>query len=96
MSTKSQPVCEAVAARERVAVDVKRIVAEVSGVALDVIQEDQTLFGDLAWDSLDLVECAMEIEEHFDLSVPDEMTDEVKMVGDVIEGVLTLLAKQTD
>ena len=46
---------------------------------------------ELPWDSLDLVECVMEIEEEFDVSVPDELVEEAKTVGDITDGVLALL-----
>lgn len=71
---------------------IKSIIAAISGISADAFQDDQTLTGDLAWDSLDIVECAMEIEEQFDLSVPEDMMDEVRTVRQVIDGVLHLLA----
>ena len=33
----------------------------------------------------------MEIEEEFDVSVPDALFDEAKTVGDITDGVLVLL-----
>lgn len=74
--------------------DIKRILAGISGISIDAIQDDHTLTGDLAWDSLDQVECAMEIEEQFDVSVPEDMMDGVHTVRDAIDGVLRLLAER--
>ena len=72
---------------------VKRIVAESSGVPLGEFDETHPLLRELPWDSLDLVECVMEIEEEFDVSVPDDMVDEAKTVGDITDGVMTLLER---
>ena len=92
--SRSNPVsCEAVPSRERVLGEVKRIVAEFSNAKPDEIQEDHALFEDLGWDSLDLVECTMEIEEEFEISVPDDRTEHIKTVGNIVDGVLSLLTK---
>jgi acyl carrier protein len=93
MLTKSSPACDVLPSRDRVLEDVKRIVSESSGVPFEQIDETETLLRDLPWDSLDLVECAMEIEEQFGINVPDELMDQAKTVGDVADGVLMLLAK---
>ncbi len=77
--------------RDYVLGEVRQLVAEFSNVAPDAIQESQTLLGDLAFDSLDIVEFTMEIEEHFDISIPDELTEHAKTVGNVVDGVLMLL-----
>jgi len=71
--------------------DVKRIVAEHMGIAADTIQDDSNLEIDIGCDSLDLVEIMMEVEEHFDIKVPDEIAEEVDTIGDVADGVLGLL-----
>ncbi|MFZ1934527.1 MAG: phosphopantetheine-binding protein [Thermoguttaceae bacterium] len=91
MSLENSPVCEAVLSRSQVLEQVRRIVAESSGVPLDEIEEERPLLRELPWDSLDLVECVMEIEEEFDVSVPDALFDEAKTVGDITDGVLVLL-----
>jgi acyl carrier protein len=93
MLTQSSPACDALPSRDRVVEDVKRIVSESSGVPVEQIDETQTLLRDLPWDSLDFVECSMEIEEEFAVTVPDELMDQAKTVGDVADGVLMLLAK---
>ena len=75
----------------RIVQEVKQIVAEFSNVPADEIRENHNVFDDLGWDSLDIVECTMEIEEHFGISVPDELGDRVKTVGEIVAGVVTLL-----
>jgi acyl carrier protein len=46
---------------------------------------------DLSSDSLAVVEIGMAIEEHFDLSIPDERWEQVKTVGDLHEMLADLL-----
>jgi len=77
--------------RDRVLADVKQIVAEHATIPAEDIREDHHLFDDLGYDSLDVVETAMEIEEQFDVPVPDDLSDRVRTVRDVADGVLQLL-----
>ena len=79
--------------RQSVLEDVKQIVADQTGIALEMIHETSHLDTDLNFDSLDKVEIVMELEEHFDISVPDEVADEIRTVGDIVNGVTRLLEK---
>ena len=47
------------------------IVSERIGTPADKITCDTTLQGDLNYDSLDVVETIMEIEDEFDIEIPD-------------------------
>lgn len=82
-------------ARNRIVADVRRIVSESSGVPADQLDE-KTLLRDLPWDSLDLVECTMELEEHFDVTISDDMIEEAKTIGDIIDGVASMSAQSAD
>ena len=72
--------------------DFKEIVSEHSSIPPTEIRDEHDLLGDLGCDSLDIVEIAMEIEEQFGVTVPDELSDRARTVGDVVDGVLQLLA----
>jgi acyl carrier protein len=48
---------------------------------------------DLGCDSLDVVEISMELEEHFDISIPNEFGDSAKTVGDAVDGIMRLLGE---
>jgi acyl carrier protein len=48
-----------------------RITAELLGVNTAEVKPSTSL-GDLGADELDVVELVMELEEHFDISIPDE------------------------
>jgi len=82
---------ESVPSREQVVADVKRIIAESSGMPVEQLDEGTTLLRDLPWDSLDLVECTMELEEQFDISIPDELIERAKTISDISDGVLSML-----
>ena len=55
------------------------------GVAPDKVKLDSTLTDDLAADSLDLVELVMNIEEEFDIHIPDEEAENISSVGDLVD-----------
>jgi acyl carrier protein len=61
------------------------------GIALEAIEETSHLENDLGCDSLDLVEIVMELEDHFDISVPDEVADEVRTIREITDGLMRLL-----
>jgi acyl carrier protein len=82
---------KAVPARAEVLADVKQIVAEFTSVPLVEIEERHDLFTDLGYDSLDIVEATMEVEEHFSISVPDDQAEPIRTVGGIVDGVLRLL-----
>jgi acyl carrier protein len=77
--------------RDRVLEDVKQIVGEQMGIAPANIQESDDLFNDLGCDSLDVVEIMMETEEHFAITVPDDVGQEIRTVAQIVDGVLQLL-----
>lgn len=51
---------------------VRKIIGELLNIDLDGVRGSATLSGDLAADSLDLVEIAMDIEDEFAVSVSDD------------------------
>jgi acyl carrier protein len=80
--------------RGQVLRSVRRIVAEQVGVApprIDLIRESDELIKDLGCDSLDAIDIAMEVEEEFGITVPDDVSDAARTVGDIVDGVLQLL-----
>ena len=79
--------------RDRVEVleEVRQIVAERAGRSAEGIKETDSLEQDLGLDSLDQVEIVMEVEEEFDLNVPDEVANSARTVGGIVDGVMNLL-----
>ena len=73
---------------------VKSIVAENATVSAENIREEHHLENDLGCDSLDIVEISMEIEERFDISIPDEISEHAQNVGAIVDGVMQLLERR--
>lgn len=81
--------------RNEVLEEVVRIVTEQMGTLDKEVKVTETthLFDDLGADSLDAVEIIMELEDRFEVQIPDEMSEQVKTVGQIVDGVLGLLDK---
>ncbi|TWT83552.1 Acyl carrier protein [Planctomycetes bacterium CA13] len=60
------------------------IVAEQLGVDKDKITLETSFVNDLGADSLDTVELVMELEEEFDISIPDEAAEKIQKVGEAV------------
>lgn len=61
------------------------IVAEQLGVSKDQISETTSFVNDLGADSLDTVELVMELEEEFDVNIPDDAAEKIQTVGQAIK-----------
>jgi acyl carrier protein len=61
------------------------IVADQLGVDKDKITPDTSFVNDLGADSLDTVELVMELEEEFDITIPDDAAEKIQTVGQAIE-----------
>lgn len=62
-----------------------KAVAEAAGSEIDELTADTELITKLNMDSLAIFELAIELEEAFELRIPDEDIDDIKTIGDVIE-----------
>lgn len=63
------------------------IVSEKMDKPKDSITLDMSFVNDLGCDSLDTVELMMDIEDEFDLSIPEEEAEKIVTVGDAIKYV---------
>jgi acyl carrier protein len=66
----------------------KEVAAEVLSVDPDQVTEEARFKEDLDADSLDLVELVMGLEEHFNITVPEEDLEGVTTVGQALDIVL--------
>lgn len=64
---------------------VKEVTAEQLEVDPDIITPDASFIDDLEADSLDIVELMMELEETFDVEIPDEDAEKISTVADAVE-----------
>lgn len=72
---------------EQLAKEIYAIIEERLGLSSDDITPEKSLVNDLGADSLDSVEIIMSIEQKFGVSIPDDVTEGIKTVGDIIEYV---------
>lgn len=63
----------------------KTIVVDQLGVNEENVTMEATFVDDLAADSLDIVELIMNIEEEFDLEIPDSDAEKIVSIGDVVK-----------
>ena len=64
---------------------VKDIVADNLGVDREKITPETSFVNDLGADSLDTVELVMELEEEFDINIPDDAAEKIQTVGQAID-----------
>ena len=62
-----------------------QIVAEQMSVDKATITRNTSFVNDLNADSLDTVELVMELEDEFDLTIPDDEAEKLKTVGEAID-----------
>lgn len=63
------------------------IVAEQLGVEKEKIKSESNFVNDLGADSLDTVELVMELEEEFDISIPDDAAEKIQTVGEAVKHI---------
>ena len=71
---------------------VKAIIVDKLGVEESQVTLDASFTADLNADSLDTVELIMEFEKEFGISIPDEDTQKINTVNDVISYIEKLQA----
>jgi acyl carrier protein len=71
--------------REEIQSKVINLAAEQAGVDKSEITPATHFVNDLHFDSLDVVEFAMEVEDEFEVSIPDDDVEKLQTVGDVID-----------
>lgn len=61
------------------------IVCEHLAVNKDEVKRETNFIEDIGADSLDIVELVMELEEEFDIQIPDDQAEKIKTVGEAID-----------
>ena len=62
---------------------IKHIIAEHLDLDVDSISSDTHIMNDLGADSLDTVEIVMQLEEEFDIDIPDADAETLETVGHI-------------
>ncbi len=68
------------------------IIAEQLGVSRDTLSRETKFVDDLGCDSLDNVELIMELEEEFDISIPDDKAEAITTVGEALDAIEAAVA----
>ena len=68
---------------------IKGIIAERLSIDESKITETSSFIEDLGADSLDTVELIMQLEEAFNIQIPDEDADKISTVGEVVRYIET-------
>ncbi|MBR4430008.1 MAG: acyl carrier protein [Clostridiales bacterium] len=76
--------------REQVFADVIRIMAETLEISQEEITADLNFNSDLPFDSLQLYEFVIDVEERYNIRLPDEVLDQVKTVSDIVDVIMKL------
>lgn len=63
---------------------VREIIARQLDVDIESIKAESKLIDDLKADSLDIVEMIMDLEQEFDVEIPDEELPKVQTVADIV------------
>ena len=64
---------------------IKTIIADQLGVKPSEVISGASFVEDLGADSLDTVELIMALEEKFEIEIPDEDTEKIKTVGEIVK-----------
>jgi acyl carrier protein len=62
-----------------------QIVCDNLGVSKEQVTRNTSFQEDIGADSLDIVELVMELEEEFEITIPDEEAEKIKTVGQAID-----------
>ncbi len=63
----------------------KEILVKQFGESETPVTLESSFVNDLGADSLDIVELVMELEDEFDVSIPDEDAEKMQTVGDAVK-----------
>ncbi|TMB46283.1 MAG: acyl carrier protein [Chloroflexi bacterium] len=63
--------------------ELQDLAAEILGVDPNQVQMDKSFQRDLAADSLDLVELIAAVEDKYDVELPEEELENMKVIGDL-------------
>ena len=77
--------------KEEIAAKVKEIFKRTLKVAPEKLLPETSLKDDLNLDSLDMIEVVYEIEDEFDVQIPEDRIQEITTFDDVVEGLAAAL-----
>ena len=72
----------------------QRIIADVLNISEDKITPESTFVDDLKADSLDVFQIITEIEDQFEIQIPDDAAEHITTVGDAVSQIYILEFRQ--
>lgn len=73
--------------KEEIAAQVREIFLETLRIQPEKLQAGTNLKNDLALDSLDMIEVVYEMEDRFDVQIPEEKIQEIATFDQIVEGL---------
>ncbi|MBX9583067.1 MAG: acyl carrier protein [Gemmataceae bacterium] len=70
------------------------IVCEHLAVDKEKVTRSTAFIEDIGADSLDIVELVMELEEEFDIQIPDDQAEKIKTVGEAVDYIEKAIAEK--
>lgn len=64
---------------------VKEVISKQLNKSVEEVSEEKEIVKDLGADSLDIVEMLMNLEEEYNITVPEDEAANIKTVGDIIK-----------
>ena len=77
---------------EEISETVKEIFQKTLKIEPENIKPETNLKDDLNLDSLDMIEVVYEVEDHFDVQIPEESIKEIRTFQQVVDGLGEALA----
>ena len=77
---------------EEISTTVREIFQKTLKIDPEKISPDTVLKDDLNLDSLDMIEVVYEVEDHFDVQIPEESIKEIRTFQQVVNGLAEALA----
>ncbi len=77
--------------RERVKLDLIKIIAEELEIDLDSIKEDTSLQNDLEADSLEAINIGLAIEKSFNIKMDDDTIHNFRTIRDITDNLIRML-----
>lgn len=73
--------------KEEIAAQVREIFLETLKIQPEKLQADTNLRSDLALDSLDMIEVVYEMEDRFDVQIPEAKIQEIATFDQIVDGL---------
>lgn len=82
--------------KEEIAAEAKSIFCKTLKLEPDRIQPDSRLQEDLDLDSLDMIEVVYEVEDHFNVQIPEDSIMEIRTFQQVVDGLAVAIEAKGD